>query len=134
MIGLDTNVLARYIAQDDPAQSRAATKLIESLSADEPGFVSLVTLVELTWVLASCYDFSREQLASTLDLLTRTKEILVDRPETVLRALRAFATGSADFADCLIERIGADAGCENTVTFDAAAAKSAGMVLLRSKG
>jgi predicted nucleic-acid-binding protein len=133
MIGLDTNVLARYIAQDDPVQSRLATKLMESLTADEPGFVSLVTLVEVSWVLSSCYDFTREQLASTLDLLTRTKEIVLDRPETVLRAIRAFGNGSADLADCLIERIGQDAGCTHTVTFDTAAAKSAGMVLLRGK-
>jgi predicted nucleic-acid-binding protein len=133
VIGLDTNVLALYIALDDAAQSALATKLIESLSADEPGFVSLIALVELSWVLSSCYDFSREQLAHTLQLLTQTKEIMLDRPEIVLRALRSFASGSADFADCLIERIGAEAGCEKTVTFDAAAAKSAGMILLRGK-
>jgi len=134
VIGLDTNVLARYIAQDDPAQSAAATRLIESLSADEPGFVSLIALVELGWVLSSCYDFSREQLAATIQLLTQTKEIVLDRPEIILRALRSFEAGAADFADCLIERIGAEAGCEKTVTFDVAASKSAGMVLLRAKG
>ena len=134
MIGLDTNVLARYIAQDDPAQSPAATKLVESLTPDDPAFVSLITLVELSWVLSSCYDFSRQQLADTLGLLTRTKEIVLDRPETVLRALRTFANGAADFADCLIERIGAEAGCDKTVTFDTAAAKSAGMTLLRARG
>lgn len=133
MIGLDTNVLARYIAQDDPHQSPVATKLIESLTAEEPGFVSLVTLVELGWVLESCYDFSRQQLGAAVELLTRTREIVLDRPEAVMRALRLFATGSADFADCLIERLGAEAGCEKTVTFDTAAAKSAGMVLLRAK-
>ena len=133
MIGLDTNVLARYIAQDDAAQSAVATRLIESLTLEETGFVSLVTLVELGWVLTSCYDFSRDQLVATLDVLTRTKEIVLDRHETVIRALRAFAAGAADFPDCLIERLGAEAGCERTVTFDTAAAKSAGMTLLRSK-
>lgn len=131
MIGLDTNVLARYIAQDDPAQSALATRLIESFTPDDPGFVSLITLVELSWVLSTCYDFSRDQLAHTLELLTRTKEFVLDRPEAVLRALRVFAPGSADFADCLIERLGADANCEKTVTFDAVAARSAGMTLLR---
>jgi predicted nucleic-acid-binding protein len=41
MIGLDTNVLVRYIAQDDPVQSPKAMRLIESLAADDPGYVSL---------------------------------------------------------------------------------------------
>ena len=86
MIGLDTNVLARYIAQDDPQQSAVATRLVESLTAEEPGFVAQITLVELSWVLSSCYDFTRDQLASTLDLLSRTKELVLDRAETVLKA------------------------------------------------
>ena len=55
MIGLDSNVIVRYIAQDDPVQSRKATRLIESLTADEPGYVSLVSVVELAWVLTGCY-------------------------------------------------------------------------------
>lgn len=133
MIGLDTNVLARYIAQDDPAQSALATKLIESFTTDSPGFVSVVTLVELGWVLQSCYDFSREELASTFELLTRTREIVLDRPEAVIRALRSFSSGTADFADCLIERLGSAAGCVKTVTFDAAAAKSAGMSMMKAR-
>ena len=60
MIGLDTNVLVRYIMQDDAKQSLKATKLMESLTVDEPGFVSLVSMVELGWVLSSSYDLNRE--------------------------------------------------------------------------
>lgn len=55
MIGLDTNVLVRYIMQDDTKQSAKATQLIESLTSDEPGFIAMVSVVELYWVLTSSY-------------------------------------------------------------------------------
>ena len=131
MIGLDTNVLVRYIMQDDAKQSPKAVKLIESLTADVPGFVSLVSIVELGWVLSSSYDLTREQVAQALDLLLRTKEISVDRSDQVLKALRVFKGSSADFADCLIERTAASAGCDRTMTFDVGAAKVAGMTLIQ---
>lgn len=131
MIGLDTNVIVRYIMQDDPKQSARATKLMESLSAEVPGFIALVSIVELVWVLSSCYDLSRAQVSQALEVILRSKQLMVDRAEHVARALRAYSTGSADFADCLIERIAASAGCTQTMTFDTAAAKTAGMTLLR---
>ena len=131
MTGLDTNVLVRYVMQDDAGQSPKATQLVESLTAEAPGFVSLVSVVELVWVLSSCYGLTREQLAQVLDVLLRTKEMIVDRADQVLRALRVFKSGSADFADCLIERTATEAGCGATMTFDAAAAKTAGMTLIR---
>ena len=61
MIGLDTNVLVRYIAQDDAAQSPKASTLIESLTVDEPGYVTQVALVEVVWVLSSLYAADRDQ-------------------------------------------------------------------------
>ena len=131
MTGLDTNVLVRYIMQDEAKQAAKATALIESLTVDAPGFVSLVSVVELGWVLSSSYDLTREQVAQTLDLLLRTKQVVVDRADLVLSTLRVFRAGSADFADCLIERTAANAGCDRTMTFDAAAAKAAGMTLIR---
>ncbi len=130
MIGLDTNVLVRYIMQDDPKQSPKATELIESLDADNPGFVTVVSVIELYWVLTSCYDLTNEQVKQALEALLRTKQILVDRADQVLRALRVFGAGKADFADCLIERTAAGAGCSMTMTFDAGAAKHAGMALI----
>ena len=130
MIGLDTNILVRYIMQDDPRQSPKATRLIEALSNESPGFVPLVAIVELVWVLGSSYDLGREQVASALELLLRSKELIVDRADQVVKALRVFKLGSADFADCLIERIASSAGCTATMTFDIGAAKSAGMRLL----
>ena len=131
MIGLDTNVLVRYIMQDDANQSPKATRLIESLSVDEPGFVPVVSIVELGWVLSSSYGLTRDQLGQALEALLRTKELVVDRADHVLKALRVFNSTSADFADCLIERAAASAGCDRTMTFDAGAAKVAGMTLIR---
>ena len=131
MIGLDTNVLVRYIMQDDPRQSAKATRLIESLEADRPGFIGMVSIVELAWVLTSCYDLTNDQVRQALDLLLRTRQIVVDRADQVLRALKVFETGKAGFADCLIERAAAAAGCETTMTFDVSAARHAGMTLIQ---
>ena len=131
MIGLDTNVLVRYIMQDDARQAAKATTLIESLSAAVPGFITLVSIVELVWVLSSCYDLNRSQIAKSLEVILRSRQLVVDQAEHVVRALRTFREGSADFADCLIERMAARAGCARTMTFDSAAAKTAGMTLIR---
>lgn len=131
MIGLDTNVLVRYIMQDDPKQSAKATALIEQLSPDNPGFITLVSVVELYWVLTSSYGLTAQQVKQALEVLLRAKQIIVDRADQVLRALRVFDDGKADFADCLIERTAAAAGCEQTMTFDVGAAKYAGMTLIR---
>ena len=130
MIGLDTNVLVRYVMQDDPRQSPRATSLIEALSADEPGFVPVVALVELVWVLAGSYALDRTQIATVLDTVLRSKELVVDRADLVTQALHRYSTAGADFADALIERIAAAAGCSATMTFDAGAAKSAAMTLV----
>lgn len=131
MIGLDTNVLVRYIMQDEAAQAAKATKLVESLSAAEPGFITLVSVVELVWVLSSSYNLSRDQVAQALEVVLRSKQLIVDQAEHVVRALRTFSAGNADYADCLIERIAASAGCAQTMTFDTAAAKTAGMTLIQ---
>ena len=130
MIGLDTNVLVRYVMQDDPRQSPRATRLIESLSAEDPGFVPAVTLVELVWVLSASYGLDRAQVVTVLDALVRSKELMIDRAELVTQALNRYNAGGADFADALIERIAAAAGCSTTMTFDAGAAKFAAMTMV----
>jgi predicted nucleic-acid-binding protein len=130
MTGLDTNVLVRYIMQDDAKQSALAVRLVESLSSESPGFVPLVSVVELAWVLSSAYALDRSQLGEAFEALLRTKEIVVDRAESVWKALRVFQQSNADFADCLIERTASAAGCERTMTFDRAAAKGCGMTLV----
>ncbi|OGT00975.1 MAG: twitching motility protein PilT [Gallionellales bacterium RIFCSPLOWO2_12_FULL_59_22] len=131
MIGLDTNVLVRYLAQDDKSQSAAAGRLIErELSQETPGFVSLIVLVETVWVLESCYGSSRADIAAVLERLLRVKQLKIQDAETAWRALRLFLSCKADFSDCLIERLGHANGCLHTATFDKVAAKSAGMKLL----
>ena len=131
MKGLDTNVLVRYIMQDDAKQSPKANRAVEALTPEEPGFIPVVALIELVWVLESAYKLSRAQLAQVLDTLLRTKVIVLDRADQVLQAQRAFSAGSADFADCLIQSIASAAGCQSTLTFDVGAAKTAGMTLIK---
>lgn len=131
MIGLDANVMVRYLVQDDKAQSAAATRLIEKvLTSEAPGFISLVALVEIVWVLESCYGCTRKEVAAIIERLLRVKQIRVQDAEVVWRAWRLYAAGKADFADCLIERIGHAHECMHTVTFDKKAADSAGMQFL----
>ena len=132
MIGLDTNVLARYIAQDDPVQTAQATALIESLSSVEPGFVTMVSVVELVWVMQSCYHSTRSEVVEVLETLLRSKEIVVEHADLIWQALRRYAETSADFADSLIERCAHSAGCEYTATFDRHAVKQTGMRLVNS--
>ena len=130
MIGLDTNVLVRYVSQDDAKQSPKASRLIESLTVDSPGYVSLVSVVELVWVLAGCYALSKDEICEVLDTLLRTKELVVANADIVWKALRLFKSGKADFADCLIELSAQEAGCSYTATFDRDAAKHCGMKLI----
>ncbi len=131
MIGLDTNILVRYLAKDDPIQTPVAVRLVRSLSADEPGFLSLVVITELIWVLRISYRYRKDEIANVVETLLQSRELIVEQEELVADALRGFVTGSADFADHLIERAGHLAGCNHTVTFDKHAASFAGMRLLK---
>ena len=130
MIGLDTNVLVRYIMQDDPKQAKLATKLIESLNEELPGFISLVSVVELSWVLESAFELSRRQIVEAFQNLMSVDAFKIERVSVVAGAIRAYAEGKADFADYLIERSSVQAGCDRTMTFDREAAKSGGMILI----
>jgi predicted nucleic-acid-binding protein len=131
MIGLDTNVIVRYIVQDDIAQARKAGALIESLTDDNPGFVSMVAIVELVWVIQGCYDAGKDETVAILDQLLRLRTLRLENTEAVNRAVRCYAGSGADFADCLIASSGSQALCSHTATFDGKAAKTAGMRLLR---
>jgi predicted nucleic-acid-binding protein len=130
MIGLDTNVLVRYLAQDDARQSAQAGKLMESLTREVPGFVSIVALAEIVWVLEDVYAMGRGQVAGIVEKLLQTDALVVQMPDVVWQALRAFTASRADLADHLIERLCATAGCTSTLTFDKAAARDAGMRLM----
>jgi predicted nucleic-acid-binding protein len=130
VIGLDTNVIVRYIVQDDVVQSAKATQIIESLSIENPGFITLVSIVELVWVMQGCYKATKEECVAVLQTLLHTREILLENAEIIVMATNQYSASSADFADCLIERSANYAKCACTMTFDINAAKSAGMLLI----
>ena len=96
MIGLDTNVLVRYIMQDDAKQSALANKLIEGLTEDSPGYLSLVAIVEMVWVLESAYELTRQQVTAALRNLLSVNVFKVERVAVVASALRTYAEGTAD--------------------------------------
>ncbi len=131
MIGLDTNVIVRFLAQDDDAQSPTATAAITRLSRDQPGFVSTVVLAEVTWVLSRAYKAPREDIAAAVEGLLRSAELVVENAAAAYRALGAYrGSRSAEYADALIMQTAALAGAAETVTFDRAAAAELGMRLL----
>ena len=126
MIGLDTNVLVRFLTRDDEAQARLAGDLIRSrCSVEHPGFISRVVQCELVWVLESAYDYSREQIASTLDRIFRTRQFLIEDAPVAMLALRAYRQDGVDYADALIGFGNRRTGCDETATFDRRAAKLA---------
>jgi len=131
MTGLDTNILVRYLTEDDRAQTIAAGRVMDSFSSDSPGFISLIVLAELVRVLESLYGFTRKEIEQVLETLLRSQELVFERAEIVSQALRMFRGSHSDFADCLIERCGQAADCRYTVTFDRNAAAGTGMRLLR---
>lgn len=132
MIGLDANVVVRYIVQDDDKQATAATRLIEkTLSPENPGFICLVTLAEIVWVLEECYKADRAKVAAVVEGLLSSRQLLVEQAEVAWRALRAWTGSSADLNDALIAQIGLAAGCSKVATFDRGAATLEGFELLR---
>src|SRR5260370_42508727 len=102
MIGLDTNIVVRYLTHDDPAQTTAAVSMMNSLSSNSPGFLCLIVVVELVWVLAVSYRFRKNEIEQVLGTLLRSKELVIERAEIVEQALRKFSTSPPDFADLLI--------------------------------
>jgi predicted nucleic-acid-binding protein len=131
VIGLDTNVVVRYLTQDDPKQSPIATRLMEkTLSSDEPGYISLVVLAEVVWVLASLYSVDRLGVAEVVGGLLTTEQLRVESAELVWRAKRLYESSKADFSDTLIAECAVAAGCKRAVTFDRTAAATSGFELL----
>jgi predicted nucleic-acid-binding protein len=131
MIGIDTNLLLRLIVADEPKQAVAARNFIlENCSADEPGFVSQIVLVELAWTLARVYGFARDRIADALEQILETTHLDVESSSVVADALRRYRAGPANFADCILGLANMAAGCSHTVTFDRKAAKLPGFKLL----
>ncbi len=131
MIGLDTNVIVRYLVQDDPEQSAAASRLIESLTETDPGYLSLVTVVEVHWVLRRAYEVDAVRCAELIEAILDTRELRVDQ-NAIIRTALAASRGGVDFADAAIAELGRSAGCDHTATFDKRAARHGAMKLLRT--
>jgi len=129
MIGLDTNIVVRYLTHDDPTQTAKAIELFTSLSVDAPGFLSLIALVESVWVLERSYKFTKDEIVLVVETFLRGREVIVERAELVSQALRTFNATGVNFSDCVIERCGHAAECKYTATFDKRAT-AAGMHLV----
>ena len=125
MIGLDTNVLVRYIVRDDDEQSGAATRLIESkCTADNPGLVSSIVMCELAWVLTRGYGYRREMVGRVIRRILLVQELQVENAEMAWQAVRFFEQGKADFADYRIGISNREGKAEVTYTFDLRAVES----------
>ncbi len=131
MIGLDTNLLVRYLTQDDPVQSSKATEVIDRrLTEENPGFVSIVALVETVWVLEHAYRLESMEIATVLERLLQV-EVLVFQSETeVFAASVAVKEGRGSFADAIIAELGTGANCSYTLTFDRKALRLPGFKLV----
>ena len=130
MIGLDTNILVRYLTQDDPVQARSATEILERrLTHDNPGFISIVAMVETVWVLGSAYGFSGARIAAAVERMLQADVLVVESEFEVFTAMTAAKEGRGSFADAIIAGLGAKANCSCTLTFDEKALRLPGFEL-----
>jgi predicted nucleic-acid-binding protein len=130
MIGLDRNILVRYLTLDDAVQSALAAEIVERrITHDEPGFVSLVTVAEVVWVLGSFYEYIPDEIAAAVERLLQIDTLSVQNEREVFAAVVALRTGMASFDDALIGALGEWAGCSVTLTLDRKAARLKGFAL-----
>jgi len=121
VIALDTNVLVRYVVEDDPRQTTRAAAVVERvIAAGDSLYVSDVVLCELVWVLTVSYRVPRSTIVTTLRELLRAKHLAFDATDRLGRAVASFAAGKGDFADYVIREHAIAAGCDTVVTFDRA--------------
>ena len=130
MIALDTNVLVRYLVDDDASQAEAARLLLEGLTAERPGFVCREVTVELVWVLQRAYGFSRDRIATVLEELVTTEGLEVEAAEDVARAALSYRRGGAGFSDLMIVAAAKRAEADTLYTFDRKVAQLEGATLL----
>lgn len=130
MIGLDTNVLIRYFAQDDVEQSTKASQLIESLNESQQGFITQTVLIETVWVMQRIFQADRKTVTAIIGNMLLVPGLVLENREAVSRAVDLFSTTNADFADCLIAKVAEFYGCTDVMTFDQGAAKACGMKLI----
>jgi len=120
MIGLDTNILVRYLTQDDPNQSRKATnEIAKGLSAGDMFFIADIVMCELVWVLETAYGYARQEIVQVLERILRTKQFQFENKDLLWQSLADYRNKKGNFEDHLIGRAGHKAGCRETLTFDA---------------
>jgi predicted nucleic-acid-binding protein len=124
MLGVDTNVLVRYLTRDDQSQYVRARRLIDrELAKDEPVLVSLLVLLETEWVLRSRYKLAKEDVVMAFSALLDTADLAFEDEASIENAVYSWKDSAADFADCLIEARNRRLGCRATATFDGGALK-----------
>jgi len=129
MLGVDTNVLVRYLTRDDKSQYEKARRLIDrELAKGEPVLVSLLVLLETEWVLRSRYDLAKEEIVTAFSALLDTVDLAIEDEPTVENAVYSWKDSAADFADCLIEARNRRLGCRAAATFDGRALKVPGFI------
>lgn len=130
MIGIDTNILVRYLTGDDAIQSVKASEIIESrLTREAPGFISVVAMAELAWVLERAYGFTDHEVAAAIERILQAGVLVVENAYEVFTAMIALRDGYGSFADTLIGCLGTRAGCSRTLTFDRKASRIPGFEL-----
>jgi predicted nucleic-acid-binding protein len=132
VIALDTNVLVRYLVEDDAKQTAAAAALIDRVIADDDTlFVSDVVVCETVWVMSVSYGVRRAEIAGVLRSLFRARHLTFAAADQLIRALDTYEAGKGDFADYLIREHARAAGCEDVATFDRVLLKERGFVAAR---
>jgi predicted nucleic-acid-binding protein len=122
MIGIDTNVLVRYLVQDDEQQASAANKMLDRISDINPAFINNIVMCETVWVLSRAYKYEKTLIIKVIEQILSTSGIEFENAEGVRKALRHYTNGNADFSDYLIAEINKENGANTTYTFDRKAA------------
>jgi len=119
MKAIDTNVLIRYLVQDDPAQGRKAGAYIEGAAeAGEQILISNIVLCETVWVLDSAYGYDKTEIGGAIQKLLQSATFQFEEKDTVSSAFEDYGSAKVDFADCLIGRLHKSRGSDPTATFD----------------
>ncbi len=131
MLGIDTNVLVRYLVRDDEVQFEKASRLIKrEVGTGEAVFVSLLVLLDTVWVLRSRYGLKKPEMMKAISGLLDAAEVLIEDEPSVEETLHLWNNSAADFTDCLIGAHNRRLGCRATATIDAKTVKLAAFVVL----
>jgi predicted nucleic-acid-binding protein len=130
--GLDTNIILRYLLQDDPKQTKLVNQIVDhQLNEQNPGFINLATVLEIVWVLRSLFKRDPSEIALHIESLLAVDSFEVQNEQQVFEAAFALKRGVGEFEDALIGALNAWAGCSRTWTFDQKATRLPYFQLIR---